>query len=88
MAEPDENGWYTFETMPNGVFDVLAKSYDAGLDIFLTQRFANCVQVDGRVFWAAPVPMTPERIDMQHYGYRPTHWRDIPNPPVAGDPAQ
>lgn len=70
--------WKSINTVPNNVFDVLAKKWDAALDTFIYTRFANCVQVDGEIIWG-PVGFKPERlVDL---GYRPIYWMNIPDLP-------
>jgi hypothetical protein len=87
MSAPDENGWYEagedFEHIPNDCFDVIAKYYDAGLDQMMMARFAGCVRTDSVIYWGAPFPNNIEYVDLLKHGYRPTHWRLIPEPPVA-----
>lgn len=71
------NGWQPIETVPNNVFDVLAKYYDAALDKFLYRRFTDCVIVNEYIFSA----LLPDGVSLTKAGFRPTHWRDIPELP-------
>jgi hypothetical protein len=94
-----KDGWQDIATepVPNNVFDVLAKYYDAGLDQFLIARLTGCVQVDGRILWPEPFPTLPQpgRVDIVAAGYRPVMWAhipdmpkalsDLPTPPAKGD---
>jgi hypothetical protein len=76
------NDWQPIETVPNNVFDVLAKHYDASTDQFWEARFAGCVQVDGRILWASPFFGDERSVDLVAAGYRPTYWMHIPEPPA------
>lgn len=76
----DEGGWQPIETAPNDIIDVIAKHYDAALDIFISTRWANCVLVDGDVLWSPPYAVEPMKLTA--HGYRPTHWMCIPKPPA------
>lgn len=69
--------WQPIETVPNNVFDVLAKCYDAGLDRFLYRRFTDCVIVADEIY----CPLLPEGVSLTKAGFRPTHWRHIPEMP-------
>lgn len=72
-------GWQPIETVPNNVFDVIAKYWDAALDRFLVRRVCDCVLVNGEVF-AGEQRLTD-------LGLRPTHWRHLPDPPEDGGSA-
>jgi hypothetical protein len=80
-----KDGWQDIATepVPNNVFDVLAKYYDAGLDQFLIARLTGCVQVEGRILWQEPFPTIPNpgRVDIVAAGYRPVMWAHIPDMP-------
>jgi len=67
------NGWQTIDTVPNNVFDVLAKYYDASLDKFLYRRFPDCVIVNNLILSNGNC--------LTEAGYRPMYWRDIPELP-------
>ncbi len=86
MSAPDTNGWCDvgedMADIPNDCFDVIAKYYDAGLDQFMIVRLPGCVRVDERIIWGSPFPGDESRIDLLKHGYRPTHWRLIPEPPA------
>lgn len=69
--------WKPIETVPNNVFDVLAKYYDAKLDTFLYRRFPDCVTVNNEFF----TPLLPPGTSLSQAGYRATHWMDIPTLP-------
>ena len=71
------NGWQPIETVPNNVFDVLAKYYDAGLNKFMYRRFTDCVIVVSEIF----CPLLPDGVSLTKAGFRPTHWRNIPEIP-------
>lgn len=71
------NGWNPIETVPNNVFDVLAKYYDAGLDRFFYRRFTDCVMINDQIF----CPLLPDGVSLTKAGFKPTHWRDIPSLP-------
>lgn len=68
------HGWNPIETVPNNVFDVLAKYYDAAFDRFLYRRFTDCVIVNDSIFSA----VLPDGLSLAKAGFRATHWRDIP----------
>lgn len=71
------SNWQPIETVPNNVFDLLAKYYDAGLDRFLYRRFPDCVEVAGQFF----SPLLPDGCSLSKAGFRATHWMDIPTLP-------
>lgn len=79
---PNGAGWQPIETVPNNVFDVLAKYYDASLDKFLYRRFPDCVIVVSEIF----TPLLPDGVSLTKAGYRPTHWRHIPDLPEESAP--
>jgi len=87
MTDPDANGWYpiTEDSPPeNTVFDVAVKRYDARLDQFLWRRFSDCVLVQGEIVAGVEVygSTEPRPVKLLDLGYRPTHWRHIPDGPV------
>lgn len=80
-ALPHLNGWRDdIDNVPNNVFDVMAKKWDAALDTFTSHRFAGCVQVDGQILWSSPFHVDP--VKLTDMGYRPTHWAPLPSPPL------
>lgn len=73
--------WLPIETAEGAFFDVIAKYWDAGLDIFLVQRFTCVFKQDNRFIWPSPFPGDSKGVDLVSAGYRPTHWAPIPEPP-------
>lgn len=71
--------WQPIETVPNNVFDVLARYWDAGLDKFLVRRFIDCVKVDEEIFAASG----DTQVKLTAMGFRPTHWMHIPELPTG-----
>lgn len=65
------------EPLPNDVFDVLAKYYDASSNKFLVERITNCVQVDGYV----RSMINGEARFLLDCGFRPIYWMELPTPP-------
>lgn len=85
----EPTGWHAIdaEPIPNTVFDVVAKYYEATLDRFLMRRFTNCVQVDGVVLWGNPfdtlsTPGGSKPIRLTDHGFRPIYWMHVPEGPV------
>lgn len=74
--------WEPIETVPDNVFDVLAKKWDAALDIFTEHRFAGCVRNDDVIMWCSPFG-DGTSVRLTDAGYRPTHWMPLPGPPHA-----
>lgn len=64
--------------IPNTIFDVLAKYYDATLDKMVLRRFCDCIQVDGRVAVTSVERTTVELINV---GWFPVFWMEAPEPP-------
>lgn len=82
MSKDDEaKGWHRLDALPpEGVFDVLARYYDAGLNRFLIQRFTGCIAQDMRIMWAAPFVGTEKAtVDLWANGYRPLCWKPAPS---------
>ena len=69
--------WQQIETVPNNVFDVMAKYWDAGLDKFLYRRFVDCVKVNDEIYAAT----ANGQVKLVECGFKPTHWRHIPDLP-------
>lgn len=69
------------EAPPNDVFDVLARKWDAALDIFTIHRFAGCVQVNGAIIWGSPFFGDFQKFVLTEAGYRPVYWMPLPPPP-------
>ena len=69
--------WQPIATVPNNVFDVLAKYWDAELDRFMYRRFIDCVKTEGTI-WAAS---GDKQVKLTAMGFSPTHWMDIPELP-------
>lgn len=69
--------WQPIETVPNNVFDVLARYWDAGLDKFLYRRFTDCVLVDDQVC-ANTSNGVGRLVDG---GFKPERWMEIPSLP-------
>lgn len=74
------SAWQPMSTVPNNVFDVLAKKWDAALDSFTYHRFSGCVLVDDAVIWCSPFPGDGLSVKLTDAGYRPEYWMDIPDP--------
>lgn len=72
--------WKPMIDAPDGVFDVLARYYDAGLNRFLLQRFTGCVQVDMTILWSSPFPGDKGTVDLAASGYRVVAWKPAPGP--------
>lgn len=72
--------WHTMETKPEGVFDVLARYYDAGLNRFLLQRFTGCIEDSFEIVWASPFVGDAGRVNLHQNGYRVVAWRPAPGP--------
>ena len=73
--------WQPIETVPNDVFDVLAKYYCAHMDTFMYARFTGCIQVNSVIYWAWPGARPLEHYNLVENGYKPTHWMPIPELP-------
>lgn len=71
------NGWEPIATVPNNVFDVLARYWDAGQDKFLYRRFADCVLVNDQICTGS----LPNVSVLTAHGFRPEYWRHTPLPP-------
>ena len=74
---PNLNGWHPIETVPNNVFDVLARYWDASLDMFLYRRFADCVLVNDQICTGE----LPNVSVLTAHGFRPEYWMPIPTLP-------
>ncbi len=94
MGEQQMTDWRTLETRPEGVFDVLARYYDPGLNRFLLQRFTNCIEQDFSIRWSTPFVNDLTSVDLASYGYRVVAWKPSPGPedipewlePIAAGP--
>ena len=76
--------WQPIETVPNDVFDVIAKYWDANLDMFLIRRLCNCVKVNDEIYIGTVD--SKQQAKLTDLGYRATHWMPIPDPPLMPDP--
>jgi hypothetical protein len=72
--------WQPIETVPNDVFDVIAKHWDAALDIFLLRRICECVKVNDEIYVGL---VDGKQAKLTDLGYKATHWMPIPDPPKA-----
>lgn len=72
--------WNDMTGKPDGVFDVLARYYDAGLNRFLLQRFTGCVLVDLTIVWPMPFPNDGGQVYLEKNGYRAVAWKPAPGP--------
>lgn len=78
--------WREISTVPTDTsFDLIAKYYDASLDMFIQQRFANCIKQDDRFFWCNPFQKIGiddvRQYDLLNMGYKPILWMPLPAPP-------
>lgn len=71
--------WNDMTTRPEGVFDVLARHYEPGLNRFVIHRFANCVRQDMTIFFT-PWPNDAQSFDLAANGFRVLAWRPAPGP--------
>lgn len=69
--------WQPIETAPNNLFDVVAKYWDAALDVFAYRRVCDCALVNGCVVTQGK--NGPVRLD--EVGLKATHWMHIPELP-------
>lgn len=72
--------WRTMETKPEGVFDVLARRYDAGLNRFTLHRFTSCILQDMTILLCSPWPQINECANLEANGFRVVAWRPAPGP--------
>ncbi len=73
--------WQPIESVEGAFFDVIAKYWDAGLDVFLIQRFTCVFKQEDRFIWPSPFPNSIQNIDLIAAGFRPTHWMPMPEMP-------
>ena len=64
--------------IPNTIFDVLAKCFDAGLDRMVLRRITDCFQVCDRVHTAT---LDGQPLELTKLGLVPVFWMEAPEPP-------
>lgn len=71
--------WRTMEARPEGVFDVLAREYDPGLNRFILRRLTNCVLEGMDILLPHPFDVG-QHWSISGMGLRVVAWRPSPGP--------